>query len=52
MSNNTTQKILIETLTTTHTNASTAYILAKNSLKTPAEREQINKIAKKFNIEV
>lgn len=52
MSNNTAQKTLIETLTKTHQNASTAYILAKNKLQDATDKEHINKIAKKYNIKI
>lgn len=52
MSNNTAQKALIETLTKTHQNAPIAYVLARNKLKEQEAKEQINRIAKKFNIKI
>lgn len=50
MKNNRTQKRLIESLTVTHNNAKKGYTHAIKSSYLLDDREQIKKIAKKYNI--
>lgn len=52
MTRNNIQKRLIETLTITHQQPKTAYIAVLNGCKTQEEKQHIEKIAKKYNVNV